>query len=190
LGKAVYKELGCPVLLWDLTLGAEYDLTKRCNQHKILHWMTKGYIKAGHLGTPCNSFSRARDQPGGPPPLRSDEKPLGLEGLKAHDAHKVRVGNALMYFSCRILSMALYLHIAFTLENPARSRLWLCPSVLRLLKRRFASRWKSPSVRLEPHGGKLQNCLAYILHWITSIVSIVMVRKGGYVFLLANHMYH
>ena len=80
----MHEELGWPVLFRDITLGCDYDydLTKRANQHKIFN--------SGHLGTPCNSFSRARDMPGGPPALlRSDSRPLGLEGLRQADALKV-----------------------------------------------------------------------------------------------------
>ena len=134
----MHEELGWPVLFRDITLGCDYDLTKRANQHKIFNWLRQGFLKAGHLGTPCNSFSRARDMPGGPPALlRSDSRPLGLEGLRQADALKVKLGNALTYFSCHVLALALTLHVAFTLENPLRSRLWLCPSVQRLLPRRF-----------------------------------------------------
>eukprot|EP00438_Fugacium_kawagutii_P028256 Skav200691 [mRNA] locus=scaffold6391:1205:6504:+ [translate_table: standard] len=139
LSKAVRLELGCPVLAWDITMGPQYDLTRRSNQRKILNWMEKGYIRAGHLGTPCNSFSRARDRPGGPPPLRSDGCPLGLPNLREADQTKVRIGNSLMYFSCMVLRLALMLHIAVSMENPGRSRLWICPSVKKLLSRRFTS---------------------------------------------------
>lgn len=133
--------------------GEEYDLTRRINQQRILHWISSGLVRAGHLGTPCGSFSRARDQPGGPPQLRSDSNPLGLAGLRPADAEKVRVGNVLMRFTVRVLLLALQLHVAFTLENPARSRLWLCPPVLHLMRRQhvvtqiiefcaFGTRWR------------------------------------------------
>ena len=156
LGRSVARHCGWPVLLWDIDYGADYDLTVRANQMRIVHWITSGVVRGGHLGTPCNSFSRARDRPGGPPRLRSDEKPLGLDFLREVDATKVRVGNALMYFTCRILRLALFWRIPFTLENPERSRLWLCPAVRSLLKRRgtssvvvhfcaFGTSWKKPT---------------------------------------------
>lgn len=84
LGKSVHRVCGWPVLLWDITYGPEYDLTCRQNQKKILRWIQTGQVRAGHLGTPRNSFSRARDQLGGPPPLRSDKCPMGLPGLRLH----------------------------------------------------------------------------------------------------------
>eukprot|EP00434_Breviolum_minutum_P020702 symbB.v1.2.018256.t1/scaffold1449.1/size118046/7 len=139
LGRAVMKHCSLPVLLWDITYGTDYDLCVRKNQWKILEWIRCGAIAAGHLGTPCNSFSRARDQPGGPPPLRSDSKPLGLEGLRPGDEAKVRIGNVLMRFSVRIMLLALMLGLPFTLENPRRSPLWICPPMLALLRRRNVS---------------------------------------------------
>lgn len=60
----LYNKCGWPVLLWDISYGENYDLTQTLNQQKILSWLISGVIRAGHLGTPCNSFSRARDQPG------------------------------------------------------------------------------------------------------------------------------
>ena len=156
LGRSVARHCGWPVLLWDIDYGDQYDLTVRTNQMRIVHWITSGVVRGGHLGTPCNSFSRARDRPGGPPRLRTDDKPLGLDGLRDVDAGKVRVGNTLMYFSCRILRLAMFWRIPFTLENPERSRLWLCPAVKSLLKRRgtssvvvhfcaFGTSWKKPT---------------------------------------------
>ena len=156
LGRAVMKHCSLPVLLWDVTYGIEYDLCVRKNQWKIIEWIRCGAIAAGHLGTPCNSFSRARDQPGGPPPLRSDSKPLGLEGLRPADEAKVRIGNVLMRFSVRIMLLALMLGLPFTLENPRRSRLWICPPMLALLRKRnvstvsvdfcmFNRPWKKPT---------------------------------------------
>ena len=81
------------------------------------------------MGTPCHSFARARDRPGGPPRLRSDERPLGNPDLRPYDQLKVTQGHRLMRFSCRVLLIALQLHVPFTLENHRNSRLWLCPGV-------------------------------------------------------------
>ena len=156
LGKSIHRVCAWPVLLWDISFGENYDLTKRANQQLILHWISSGQIRAGHLGTPCNTFSRARDRPGGPPRLRSDSQPLGLADLRTVDQLKVRAGNVLMWFSCRVLHMARRLRLPFTLENPLRSRLWLCPSVRQLMRCpntwvqditfcAFGTKWKKPT---------------------------------------------
>ena len=44
----------------------------------IVGWVQAGLIVGIHLGTPCNTFSFAHDARPGPPPLRSNERPLGL----------------------------------------------------------------------------------------------------------------
>ena len=50
-------------------------------------------IKAIHFGTPCSSFSLARKDDGGPPPLRDMDHLRGKSGLAAHDQAKVEFGN-------------------------------------------------------------------------------------------------
>lgn len=162
LGKTIARDNNWPVLLWDWTLGANYDLRRRENRWKIIGWFRAGFIRGSHLGTPCNTFSRARDRPPGPPPLRSDTHVLGLPGLSPGDTQKVSEGNLYMRFSVAVLLLCLKLRIACTLENPARSRLWLCPSVQQLLRKRFVSwqvcefcmfgtSWKKPTAILSVH---------------------------------------
>ena len=138
LSKAIAKRTGWPVLLWDIKFGDAYDLRHLHAQHKILGWIRSGRIRGGHLGMPSQSFSRARDHPPGPPPLRSDAAPLGLPNLSSKDFDKVRAGNNLMRFSVRVMQLAAWQGIPFSLENPRASRLWLCPPVQHLLRQRAA----------------------------------------------------
>eukprot|EP00959_Pyramimonas_sp_CCMP1952_P038997 816801-Pyramimonas_sp.AAC.1 len=48
-----------------------------------------------HAGFPCETFSRARDRPDGPPRLRSQEHVWGLPSLPVEgaDFQKVKWGN-------------------------------------------------------------------------------------------------
>ena len=62
--------------------------------------------------------------------------PLGLPGLKPADQLKVMTGNLWMRFSAWLLRLALEFNIFATLENPERSRLWLCPPLQALFRRR------------------------------------------------------
>ncbi len=167
LGKAVARECNLPVLLWDVNFGPQYDLLVPSNRRLIVGWLRSRRIKAGHLGVPCNSFTRARDNPPGPPPLRSNEHVLGLPGLSQKDQIKVDIGNCLMKFAVLVLHISLLLEVPMTLENPRTSRLWLCPQVQKLLRRRhvqvqhvefcmFGTVWKKPTsflgvwINLEP----------------------------------------
>ena len=159
LGKCFSRVCNRHVLLWDISMGSNYDLRKLHNRHKIMGWMRAGRVCGGHLGTPCNSFSRARDNPPGPPPLRSNECVLGLANLSPVDQQKVRDGNALMRFSVCILYLALALCLPWTMENPATSRLWICPSVLRLLRRKHVQLAIVEYIAcLEWTGGRARSC--------------------------------
>lgn len=162
LGKKVAQVTGWPTLLWDIELGQQYDLLVFSNRVKIRQWMKAGWIRGFHLGTPCESFTRARDIPPGPPPLRSDQQPLGLSGLKPHDQTKVVVGNIFMRWSAGLLALACMLNIPGTLENPQRSRLWLCPPIQQIVRRRVSQLavthycgwgmpWKKPTAFLAVH---------------------------------------
>ena len=81
------------------------------------------------LGVPCSSFSLARH-----PALRSAEFPLGLPNLNEEDRAKVSSSNRLLSAACNLANLAIQRHLPGGLENPAFSRLWLCPSVERLLR--------------------------------------------------------
>ena len=109
------------------------------NRRKIAEWIRCGYVLGFHLGTPCESFSRARDVPPGPPLIRSNSQPLGLPNLKPRDQLKVQCGNLFMRFSAFLLSLACRFCIPATLENPQWPRLWLCPAILAILRRRQVS---------------------------------------------------
>ena len=101
----------------------------------ILQWVRQGLVIAIHFGLPCGSFSRARDIPGGPPPLRSDSQPMGRTDLKSKsDVDKVRVGNVLLRFCVQVCFLAKSRRIPWTLENPFSSRVWICPNMLRLMR--------------------------------------------------------
>ncbi len=136
LSHAVAKVTGWAVLMWDITLGPEYDLTKSSNRRLILEWVRCNWVVGFHLGTPCESFSRARDVPPGPPPLRSNDRPLGLDGLRAHDQLKVMIGNLFVRLSAALLILGWKLKAPGNLENPERSRLWLCHPIQAVLRKR------------------------------------------------------
>ena len=75
------------------------------------------------LVPPCNSFSTARNRPGGPPPLKTNEEPYGLSDLRPSDAEKVRAGNVLAQFSLGVSEDCSAAKIPVTVENPNASRL-------------------------------------------------------------------
>ena len=123
---------GCGVFEWDLRWHPGNDLTQRRCQQLIRGWINNGLISAIWLGTPCSSWSRARDRPGGPRQLRSDTCIMGFNDLTGADLNKVKVGNTLMQFTASILQLCRALNIPAAVENPHTSRLWLAPPMRRL----------------------------------------------------------
>ena len=137
------KRRGFLVLRWDILNGESWDLLLRKNQQLIRGWLAEGVVAAIHIGTPCQSLTRARDrgpikavgQTGWPSRLRSDEFPWGLPQLvNPPDLIAVRVGNQLARFSASLLEHARFYRVPCTVENPAGSRLWILPPFLKLAR--------------------------------------------------------
>jgi len=72
------------------------------------------------MGVDCKTFSRARQNPNGPPPLRSLEYPYGLPNsqLSQPDAAKLRLGNYFALQSAKLASRCLASGVGFAIENP------------------------------------------------------------------------
>ena len=123
----------------DIALGPQFDLSVRKHQQEIIKLLFSKRIVYVWLGTPCNSWSRARRWDGkGPGPLRDDHDYIyGLPGLSHLDSDKVRLGNNLMRFSAKVFRICLDLGIPVALENPYTSRLWLAPPMKHLLQHKL-----------------------------------------------------
>lgn len=109
---------GVPIFELDIANDGSLDLLTRKLQQNVLGWVRAGLVTTVWLGTPCNSWSRAREIPGGPPPLRSGDFPLGLPGLRRADADKVRIGNELARFSAQLFRTCRTLGVPCAIENP------------------------------------------------------------------------
>ena len=118
LSRAMVR-LGYRVVEWDVRHGSAYDLLNVRNQRLLRGWVLSGAVAAAHLGTPCTSWSRARDRPGGPPRLRSDEHLWGLPGLVAGDQVAVHTGNVTFRFSGSMLQCCRHMRVPVAVENPA-----------------------------------------------------------------------
>ena len=91
------------------------DLTKDSDASVLLDLVCNANIASGHLAPPCGTSSRSREKPLPAElshiksvPLRSDEHPLGLQGLTNLDA--IRVGAANRLYALTLL-IACILHI-------------------------------------------------------------------------------
>jgi len=91
--------------------------------------IVRGEFSALHFGTPCRTWSQARW-----PPLRSNRYLLsGLPNLTAAQRALVREGNELSRPAFVLMNLASLLGALVSVENPASSRLWLHPAMLRWL---------------------------------------------------------
>ena len=106
------------------------DAVDILDQQVVLH--IKKLIAAGslffiHFGTPCSSFSLARKDDGGPPPLRDRANLWGRPNLRACDIEKVQLGNQFMAITAELVTMCHRCSVGWSVENPAGSFLWSMP---------------------------------------------------------------
>ena len=123
------------VFAYDIGYGSAYDLLQPMVFEKLIAFIKRHAheIALIWMGTPCTTWSRARKNDGGPPPLRDDAGLWGLPGLSKHDLAKVADGNALLLCSVQIAELRAQLQIPWVLENLASSRIWLTRSLRTLL---------------------------------------------------------
>ena len=131
--------------------------------HNICHLLQSQRVMLVWLGMPCTTFSRARRFDGlGPGPLRDISNLWGLPGLSRQDQRKLTDGNALFWFTLRILKLCAALSIPFVLENPLTSMVWELPPLQQFIQRtnakycdldfcQYGEKWKKPT-RLLYHG--------------------------------------
>ena len=99
-------------------------------------------ILAVHLAPACGTASRAREKKLAsfakrgfkiPGPLRSAEKPLGLDGLQGLDKIRTESANLVYSATAVLVRKCLELNILCSLENPANSLFWFFPDISELL---------------------------------------------------------
>ena len=53
---------GFLVVAWDIRNGEGWDLLRPSNQRLLRGWLAEGVVWDLHLGTPCQTLTRARDR--------------------------------------------------------------------------------------------------------------------------------
>ena len=122
-------------LAYDIEYGASCDLLNPSVLQQVQRFITQhsDSIALVWFGTPCTSWSMARRNDGGPPPLRDNSTFLfGFPDLPSHDAKKVLLGNQLLDVTTQLISLAASLQLRWVLENPYTSRIWLTPALQHL----------------------------------------------------------
>ena len=120
-------------LTLDLTIPADQKFCFRLFEHPLIAFV--------HFAPPWGTCSRAReirlrDVPGGgPPPLRSEEHPLGLPDLHRdhpHEVCRVQAANSLYSFVASCIAVLNVRDIPWSVENPANSLLWYIPELVNI----------------------------------------------------------
>ena len=110
------------------------DLVDATFWQSLVDILVLGVVFFLHCGTPCNTFTAARKADGGPPPLRSPQEPLGLEGLSEQDSCLVFLGNVFLDRTVEACSLVFAFGGDFLIENPLLSLLWQTPQLLQLVR--------------------------------------------------------
>ena len=107
------------------------DLTKANDSSILLDIACHGLVASAHFAPPCGTGSKAREKPLPPgmgqiksDPLRSNEEPLGLQGLRGLDALRVGAANRLYALTVVMATILLIRGASISIENPSNSYFW------------------------------------------------------------------
>ncbi len=134
VSSALHRQgFGC--VSFDVESDARLDLTDPAIIQLIEGWIRSGCIRGIWLATPCTTWSRARRGPRGSGwgPLRDNHFIFGFPELSGAQREKVRVGNATMRATARIIRCAVACRVPVFLENPNNSMIWQAPPIKRLI---------------------------------------------------------
>ena len=106
------KNCCAPISLLDLTTPKGKTLLRK--------WLDNPRV-VGISRARCIKLKRRK---GGPPPLRSDDFPNGLQNLSFVDKIKVRQANKLYHLTAQIIKFAVARNILVCVENPQYSLFW------------------------------------------------------------------
>ncbi len=104
-----------------------HDLTNDLLWEELFAAVRAGEYDALFLGTECTTFSRARERPPGPPPLRNLEHPYGFPKSWVHpdgtritpaQLEQTRVGTYFALQSAKLATIAHAAKVPWALENP------------------------------------------------------------------------
>ena len=69
------------------------DLSDPAQHESVWAWLGHPHLRFVAMEPPCGTATRAREKPGGPRPLRSDEHPEGIPSLTPHERRRVDKAN-------------------------------------------------------------------------------------------------
>ena len=139
----------------DIILDSKWgDVSKEHVQNFWLSAAQQGWVVAFLGGPPCETWSRAREQSlrhgskYGPRVLRSAQTPWGFASLALREVRQILVGNQLMLFCLRMMTVLYVMGGCGALEHPARppkatsASIWNTPILNLLLQLPGFSLWE------------------------------------------------
>ena len=103
----------------DLGYGKEHDLGSETVVRSLLIQIEMGLYDGIHTQPPCSTWSVVRWRPDGPPPVRSRDRPWGMEGLSKHLTKLVALHSILMRNSGRAIRAMAEAGGTISKEHPA-----------------------------------------------------------------------
>ena len=101
------------------------DLLTPEGERLLWHYLHNERVIGIWMAPPCGTSSKARQiANGGPPPLRTDLRPDGLEGLTPKNSDRVEKANLLYSLTSRLADFAVDNGLFFFIENPFTSVYW------------------------------------------------------------------
>ena len=146
------KEAGLRVLPVDKTTSrssqiyiAQYDVTDPDQFESLMQVLEaeQHHLAAIHLAPACGTASRAREKKllkwvrkgfKVPIPLRSQSKPMGVDGLSNLDKLRTEMANQVYEVTAKIIQFCIDSCILCSVENPANSLFWLYPDIAKVLQ--------------------------------------------------------
>ena len=143
-----FHEQGFTVMPVDHQQNRFHPLAKICNMSltldsswKYLFWLVSTFtVLFCHAAPPCGTCSRARELPGGPPPLRNEVYPWGFDDLSSDQRARVDAANKIYIGLAKFVEFLILQNVFFAIENPENSLLWLLPIWTTVFQHAFLSR--------------------------------------------------
>ena len=120
-----FHEQGFTVMPIDHQQNRFHPLAKICNlsltlesSWEYLHWLVATFtVVFCHAAPPCGTCSRAREPPGGPPPLRNEAYPWGFDDLTSEQSARVEAANTIYRGLAAFVELLISLGIYFAIGN-------------------------------------------------------------------------
>ena len=97
--RSFLEAAGWHILDVDILLSKEHDLSVQSISDKVLARISNNEFDACLISPPCDTFTRSKFSPNGPPPQRNFDNPNGFTWLTGKSLHSVRIANSLANFA-------------------------------------------------------------------------------------------